>query len=280
MSASLSATLSTLPLTLLYFKQFPLWFFICNLVVVPVTFVLLLLAVLVVIHVHFAAIIINYTVDFLVVFINLFNANGIGFVDMIHFTVSDTLFLSALIVVLSLTLQYRSFSLARASIVLLIIWQLFAFRDAFFQKQSELFTLYDVKNRHVFSFKNKTRVLISNNSQSDYNFHVKPQFISFSNPEIIHRNFNFLQYKNKRLLILDKPCFWPATEVKNVKVLLLCNNFMIANQDLLSFDSLEVIVSGSSNNRLMNKKNEELSRKFGFDFYDVGYSGAYVLGFN
>jgi len=279
-SASVSATISTLPLTLLYFKQFPLWFFVCNLVVVPVTFVLLLLAVLVVFHVHVAAVIINYTVNFLVVFINLFNANGYGFVDMIHFTVPDALLLSALIVMLCLTLQYRSYLLAKAGILMLICWQLFSLGEAIVKKQSRLFTLYDIKKGQAYSLKNKTRVFVRNIHQSDYNFHVKPQLISFSNPEIVHRDFNYLRHGNNAILILDKPFFWPSADLKNVKILVLCNNFMIGSHDLVNFDSLELIVSGSSNNSLANKKNAELCRKFGLDFYDVGRNGAYAFGFN
>ncbi|HOZ87396.1 MAG TPA: hypothetical protein PL029_06545, partial [Bacteroidia bacterium] len=234
----------------------------------------------VVFHVHVAAVIINYTVNFLVVFINLFNANGYGFVDMIHFTVPDALLLSALIVMLCLTLQYRSYLLAKAGILMLICWQLFSLGEAIVKKQSRLFTLYDIKKGQAYSLKNKTRVFVRNIHQSDYNFHVKPQLISFSNPEIVHRDFNYLRHGNNAILILDKPFFWPSADLKNVKILVLCNNFMIGSHDLVNFDSLELIVSGSSNNSLANKKNAELCRKFGLDFYDVGRNGAYAFGFN
>ena len=100
-SASLAATLSTLPITLYFFHQFPLWFLLCNIIVVPATFVLLLLAGLLLLKLKFVSSIINFLMLWLIKFINLFSQNNSS-IELIDFTMIDVLFLTLLIVFFSI----------------------------------------------------------------------------------------------------------------------------------------------------------------------------------
>ncbi len=279
-SASIAATLSTLPLTLFYFKQFPIWFFVCNLIVVPATFVILLIAVLVVLKVNLAGVIINYLMLGLVAFIDLFNVDGYGYVDMIHFTGTDAVVLSVLIVSSSLLFQHRRFQLALLSLIVLLFWQILSIYTAFQSKNRSLFTCYAVRDENIISLKSRTNVFLNKKVKQAFNFHVKPHLISFCNPAIQEANFNYIEFHNDKILILEKPNCWPNMDLKEVSVLILCSNFVVPTQRLPEFKKLKVIVNASSNNKQTNKKNEELCRKFGLNFYDTRVNGAYLLGLN
>lgn len=276
-AASFSATISTLPLTLFYFKQFPLWFFICNLVVVPATFIILLLGVLVVLHVNLAAIAVNYLIRFLIFFIEFFNNNQLGFVDMISFTLSDGILFSVLIVLISLTLQYRSYKAFATSFVILIAWQCLALTQSIDAKKARIFTSYFVNRQNVFSVKDGAMVIYNDVPTADFNFHVKPHFISFNNPSVISKPFNYIHAEHQDVLILDNPVALPNNSLDEITTIVLCNNFVLTDTELKQFKKLTTVVCSGSNNNSSNKKTLELCRKFGLGFYLCRDRGAYLL---
>lgn len=276
-AASFSATLSTLPLTLFYFKQFPLWFFICNLVVVPATFIILLLGVLVVMHINIAAIAVNYLIRFLIFFIEFFNNDQLGFVDMISFTLIDGILFPILIVLLSLTLQYRSYKAFATSFVILIAWQCLSLSESVDAKKARIFTSYFVNRKDVFSVKDGARVIYNDVPTADFNFHVKPHFISFINPSFTSKPFNFIHAEHQDILILDKPEGWPEIKSDKITTLVLCNNFVLTETELKQFKKLTTVVCSGSNNNSSNKKTRELCRKFGLGFYLCRDRGAYLI---
>ncbi len=275
--ASAAATVSTLPLTLLYFKQFPLWFFVCNLVVVPATFLLLLLALFVVLHVGVAAVVINYAVGFLVEFIDLFNSPRYGFIDMINFTVPDALSLSALIVGASVAIRQRSFMASKMTLFILVSWQLISLLQSYVQMNLRLLTVYQVKHTNAISIKNKTALTLNNINQQDFRFHVKPHLVSFSGINRHQNDFNYVSFGPEITLILDHAGCWPVGDLSKVTTLVLCNNFVVEPAHLKRLPSLRRIVTAGTNNQFTVKNHRELSRKFGIAFYDTGANGAFLL---
>lgn len=276
-TASFAATISTLPITLFCFKQFPLWFFVCNIVVVPATFLLLILALLVVFKINPLAILINYIVAALVGFINVFNSENSGFVDNIHFTFIDTFYLSVLIILFSIAVQYRSYKQLAASIVVLISWQFISLVNSFNAKNASLVSIYNVKGKTVISVKNKTRVRLSDTDPRTYNYHVKPHLNSFNYPDIGSGKFNYLKNGEESILILNNLDFWPDTGFADITTLVVANNFKLTEADLLKFKHLEMLVLDASNNAYTVHHAEELSRKFGIGFYATQSKGAWLL---
>jgi len=276
-TASVAATVSSLPITLFYFKQFPLWFFVCNVVVVPATFLLLILAVFVVLRINFFALVVNGLVKALIWFINLFNSNSFGFVDNIHFTFSDVLFLSLLIILLSVAIQYRSYKSLIQSILLIIAWQIVSLVSSFNLKNESLLTVYSVKNESVVSIKNKADISINEVKPSVYNFNVRPHINSFNYVNLKTVHFNAVAKENQLTLLLNKPGFWPAIDLSKVTTLVLSNNFKLTEKDLREFENLKTLVMDASNNNYSAAKTEQLSRNFGFSFYNTKHSGAYLL---
>jgi competence protein ComEC len=266
-TASLAATISTLPITLFYFKQFPLWFFVCNIVVVPATFIILILTLLLIIKLNFVTIILNAVVAFLIWFINLLDKKNLGYIDSIHFNLLDVVFLTALLIFLALAFQYRSFKQSVISLIVLLVWQIVSVWESARVKNESLLTVYNIRNSSVFSLKNKTLVSLSTSHHSAYDYSIKPQLNSF----------NYIKKDVQGILFLNKPNFWPDINYSEVTTLILANNFKITKQDLKKFKHLETIVGDASNNNYSLARMEELSRNFGLNFHNTKYKGAYLL---
>lgn len=276
-TASFAATLSTLPITLFCFKQFPIWFFVCNLIVVPGTFIILGLAVLVVLKWNMISIVINALVKFLISFINLFDSDVFGFISNIHFTWLDVFFLSVLIVFFSLAFQYRSYRLVSFSLIVLITWQFLSIFQSYLLKSSSLLTVYNVKNKRAVAVKNKEIVALSPVPRSVYNFNLFPHINSFNYAELQQKDFNAVCAGKQCVLFLNRSGSWPKVDLKRVTSLVLSNNFELREADLEKMLNLRDLVVDASNNHFSLAKAEELSRNFGLNFYSTGYGGAYLL---
>lgn len=274
---SFAATLSTLPITLYYFKQFPIWFFLCNLVVVPATFLILILAMFVLLKLKPIAVIINYLVSGLIWLIQLFNQKQIGYIDQIHFTKTDALFLTCLLILLSLFIESKSYKHLKTSFLVLICWQCFSIFDSFKTKQKNLLSVYQLKKESAISLKNKQSVFIYQSDTSKFNFSVKPHLISFNYPSIQPSVFNFINTSSGSILILHDNRSWPIGDFKEVSHLILLSDFNLSEKALKAFPKLKMIVVDGSNNRYTTAATEKLSRNFGIDFYNTKLSGAFIM---
>lgn len=276
-TASLAATISTLPITLFFFKQFPIWFFLANLIVVPATFVILLLAVFVVFKIGFVSYLINFISFVVIAFISLFNVKGFGFIDAIDFNFYDLLFLSLFILILSISVQYRSYRLLIISSVVLLTWQFSSIIQSYQSKSKSLLSVYCIKNKSVCSVKNKQLLLLNSSDTSDFNYHLKPQIISFNHVAIQEQEFNYIKTAKHAILILKKPTALPKTELSEIQTLVLTHNYRLTEEHIQKFQKLERIVVDASNNAYSVKKAEEFSRKFGLGFYNCKQKGAFLL---
>lgn len=281
-AASFAATISTLPFTLYYFKQFPIWFFVCNIVVIPATFVMLLLSLLVVVKVTPIALFLNFFMSFITWFIDLFNSPVYGFVDSIDFGITDAVFLTILILFLSISLMYRSVKYLRNAFLLLICWQLTALVFSFFCKNKSLVALYAVKGGNTLAVKNNTQVYINKIDTSEFNYHVKPHLTGLNNPEPhLLPEINFVDARYYRLLLLNKSGYFPDINPAAITCLVIGNNFKLTASELVNFRSLKMIVLDVSNSAYTVKRIRNLVKDHaGISIHDVKTSGAYVHCFN
>lgn len=276
-TVSFAATISTLPLTLFYFKQFPLWFFVCNIIVVPASFIILMLALLIVFKIGFAAIVVNYITNWLIAFITFFNSAKFGFIDSIDFTLNDALFLSVLIILLSIAFQTKSYKQVALSFVILISWQVFAITNSFNSKSENMFVVYQINKKHSVLVKNTTTSVLNELDSSKFLYSVKPHIISFNNTSLAVKDFNYVAKNNKNILILKKANFLPDISFHKIHYLVLANNFRLTKTHMQGFSNLKAIIIDGSNNSVTTKKNEELSRKFGIELIKTKEKGAYIL---
>lgn len=275
-SASLAATFSTLPITLYFFHQFPLWFLLCNIIVVPATFVLLLLAALLLIKLKFVSVLINFLIYWLIKFINLFGQSNSS-IELIDFKSIDIIFLTLLIIFFTLSLTKRSFKLVFASFIIIICWQLVCIFYTYESKSKSLISVYQLNKYSTVALKNTYRVLVNQLDTSNYNFHIKPHFTSFNNPTVKIENYNFINYNDLNLLLLNKKNFFPVVNFKIITTLIISNNFKLNEDYLQNFTNLKQIVVDGSNSNFTVNTIEKLCNKFTFPFYNTKLNGAYII---
>lgn len=276
-AASVSATISTLPITLFFFKQFPIWFFITNIIVVPVCIALLGLGVLAMIKFSYLTLFINLTVDSLISFIELFNSENIGYIDFIDFRISDAIFLSLLIPLIMQVIKSKGFSSFTLMFSVIIVWQLINLLQISSSKKSSSFNVYSTKSESHFVLKNTTTCYHNGSLNSGFNYSIKPHLTSFNYPHIIYHPFNHIKYKTIEFLVLNNNHKWPLMNYKSVTGLIISNNFKLNESDIKQFSKLKVIISDATNNKHTSRIHQELSRKFNIEFYDTNKKGAYIL---
>lgn len=277
--ASVAATISTLPLTLFFFKQFPLWFFVTNLVVIPVTFIMLFLTLTVLVSIPFCVGILNGITVFLTGFVSLSDVAGPGYIDNIDFIWSDALFLSLLIVLFASAFRSRNFVWMRMGICCLIIWQVVAFAQSFVAKTTSQLTVYALRHRTCLSVKNKTQVLIDSVPAADYDFHIRPQMISYNYGQRSRRDtsVNFIDAGSQRILLLNRPGFWPIIPSDSVTGLIVSADVAISTARIKSLKALRFVVADGRVPARRQKALKKLCANAGLDFHATSYSGAFVL---
>ncbi len=277
LTASLAATVSTLPITLFYFKQFPMWFFLCNMLVVPASFLILALSIFVLFKINFFATILNYCVYVLIQFIQFFNSDKYGYIDSLDFRWSDVYFLTAIIVLASIILKQKSYAHIAFLFLVIIVWQFTCLIQSYQSKNKSLFTVYHTKLENHVTLKNKTKVYINQINGFAYNYSIKPHLNTFNNSENIKKEFNYFKSENISFLILNKRHYWPKVDLKCITTLLVSNNFCITEENLASFTQLKLIITDATNNNKTIKNTEELCRKFGVNFFNSKETGAVLL---
>lgn len=278
--ASFAATISTLPITLFCFKQFPLWFFVCNIVVVPATFLLMLLAMFILFKVIGMVTLVNGLIKILIWFISLFNSGTYGYIDNVDFTFADSIFLTLLIFLFSIALQYRSYSYMRNAFLLLVFWQISSIYSSYRSKTAVQFALYKLQREEGFSIKNGREVSVSEVGKRNFDFHIKPNLNSYNYPKLKNENFNYLEKSGKGILILKGKQSLKNFDAGKLRTLILSDNCRINEEEIERFENLELIVSGGSNSENSIAYAEKLSRKFKLGFYCVKRKGCFKTDMN
>ncbi len=273
-AASLSATLTTLPLTLFYFKQFPIWFFVANLVVVPGSFLLLFLAVPAVFHFKFISMLINILTEFLLKFMSLFNSSN-AYVDGINFRFEDAFWITAIIAVFTWTLYSRSGKWVLISLFLVLFWQIHTlFRDVHFRVKCPI-TVYALPKAFAFSVKQRNSFYVSSSDSASFEMYVNPHFLVLGAKDLLRQEFNSIESLEFQVLFLNKQNHYPRSDSLKPTILVLSNSFRLGEKQLTNYSKIKAIVADNSMNRKSSKQAERLSRKFGLLCFNTREQGAF-----
>jgi competence protein ComEC len=276
-TASAAATLSTLPFTLYFFKQFPLWFFVCNIVVVPLTFAILLLAATLVFNTWIIPLVINWLVDFLTAFIRFFDNTSFGYVGDINFGIADAFILTLVILLTGFALASRSPKLALATVAVMAFWQLSALLEVSINRTGSLLTVYNAGRDNIIAVKDRDRLKMNSTSLRSVSYHARPHLIGLAARTTSSLPFNYVKGVKDELLVLSAPGHWPDIDPAKVTVLVLMNNFIVGNEELKRFKSLRLLVCDASNKPYSVTRLSELCRKSGLGFYYTAEAGAFTL---
>lgn len=276
-NASVSATLSTLPFSLYLFKQFPIWFALSNLLVVPLSFILLFGGLAVGLGAVFLVEPVNLLTSYLLRFIGLFNNESIAVINHINFSGIDAVFMTLVLFLTLWAVAARSANTLLASLLALVVWQLGSLYNIQQLYKREEITLYSTPRITTIGVKSGNKVLFNAIDTNAYDYSIAPHLIALQDPDTFCRKFNEVSCFGRRISILQKSVM-PSDSVLATSEVLVAGERGTVNEAIVkNAKKLKWIIA---TNRLYEKERKrlsDLSRKFGIGFFDMAENGACII---
>jgi len=310
LSVSIAAQLGTMPISLFYFHQFPNYFFITNIIVVPLSSLILYvsMALLAVSYINPIVNIVAFVLNILVKGLNL----SIDFIDKLPFSSTKNLFISMpqvilmYFIILGITyfLINKRTNTLKLSLFLIVIYLLTDTYQEIKSINQKSIIVYNVKNACALNvIDGKHNVLIcdttvSNNTKT-VDFIFKNNWLNrqVSDYELINidslqkdttrtifaekLNFKdeFLILNNKKILIMREKKF--AENVSPFKLdldyIILSKNIYVSIDDICENFEFEMLIFDSSNKANRIERWKEECTELGVNYYSIPDSGAFVL---
>lgn len=277
-SVSLAAQISTLPVTLLLFHQFPLWFVFSNLVVIPVCIAVMALAFLFLCKLAFLAPLINWCSVFIFFVIHLTDAPGWGYIEHIDFGWTDLMFLSALIITTALFVKSNSYRYVSAAVSLLILWQVFSITEVISKRSASHIAVYHVKKQSAVDLKNSDQLYFSDEtSANNYNYHIKNNHTYINCSDKQELAFDYVATANEKFLSVGSDKEGVLIKFLKPDHILMRNNAELP-EEALKYVKPKLIVADGSNNYSVIKKLKALCGKFAIPFHSTANDGYLQIG--
>ena len=297
-TVSIAAQLATFPLGMYYFYQFPNYFLLSNLFVIPLaTFIinggilLFIISSIPVLPTYIA-----WVVNKMLLFLNF----SVEWVDSLPYSLTlgisistlETILVYLIILLLIPALIQRNWKGMRLALSLSVLLLSFQIYEKMTMQKQQYFIVYDVPNERAIDFVDgaENYFLATNdlkNDQSKMRFHImhyrwnrrvkkstlSPDFFSKQN---YFRNGNYIQFFDKKLLLWDDSFKMP----NNISQMQF--HFVIfsgkAKVDLENVNCKQIIIDSS----VPKYKWEQIKKeclKWDIPFYNVSTEGAYVFQF-
>lgn len=300
-SVSIAAQLMTFPLGLLYFHQFPLLFFISNLIVIPLAFVIMLCTILLLVLSfiplleflqHYAGVVVFAIIYLLNGSVLFFDRQATSVIKGITITVAETWLIYVIILFAYLFLTQkipRYFMGALASFALLLSYQVL---ESYQQARQKYFVCYSTGKYPAFSFiDGRKKYLFASdtllNNKNMMLFHINHHqwatgalAVKESEPEgrltgdFIFKDSAFAVFHDKRFFFLKE-----FPKVKEEVSPLKTDFLILTNRGRYHFESLNRSIKTGTiilDSTFPKWKAELLMKKMESNVYSVSLSGAYV----
>lgn len=303
-SVSIAAQVTTFPLSLFYFSQFPNYFLFSNLIVIPVSTIVLIYGILLFILGKFSAIgifcgkIFTGIVWFLNESVQFFEHLPGALFQGISLSVFETLIIYTLTVFIILFLYKKSYRYFLFSLTSLIILFTFQAARSNSSKDQKSFIVYNIPKTSAYDFiSSNSTVLLADSSlirqPGKIVFHIRHnwwnRYVSditqiekekrtFYQSEMLYIRNKFIQFGSRKIAVIDSlpNIKTPVKDKLFVDLILLSDNPNIKIADLKKWFTFNKIIIDSSNKEWRNEKWKKECENLKIDFYSVIDSGAYI----
>lgn len=277
---SVAATLFTLPVTLYVFHQFPTWFVFSNLVIIPISTIIMFGAIILVLiyKVTFLSgilcFIINNLVDIMIWFANLSN-HKYGYIDFISFSWVDAVFMALLILMMIYIINSKSYKSIFQTSVLCAMWLLYILFDSYNQAQTKEFIIFHVKNKSLLVLREANKVYgdFENLTHKEFNRSVKPYLQTIRDVDTINEKISHFNYSHLNVVSSLNTNLLNAT-----LVVVSSDNFPEFNR--IPFKNKPLVVADCSNSSKFVNQLKKHCKELGFNFYSVKHQGAFYSTLN
>ncbi|UII21012.1 ComEC/Rec2 family competence protein [Fulvivirga ligni] len=291
-AVSLAAQLATFPLGLYYFHQFPSYFFLSNLIVIPAAFLILsgTLLILAVSWWSAVAALVGQATYWLVFGLNaaLLSMKKWPFSQIQNIQLSGVEVLLLIVIILSVLLffHFKKLKYARFGLFMALAFGVVRIVLIHQAQQSKVF-VYHIKEGTAIDFMQGNALCVYRDSllnPSEVNFHTSGNQIFHHKLEPSrlesgyrkHANLEMISWDQHTFLILNKKLDGKTSTPKrlNVDYVVIGRDFNLGLQWLIdNFDYKQLVLDGS----LSNRKHTEMIKdadELGLDYYSVKQNGA------
>lgn len=278
---SVAATLFTLPITLYFFHQFPIWFILSNALIIPISMVLMVgaiallclskIAVLKTVFVY----VINTSTSVMLWLAQLTDRPGIGYMDFISFSKMDALFCSVLILLGLVVIVSKQYKHVIYFGLLCVAWLCTSIVGSYSQSREQELTLFHVKHKTVFALRTGKTVYTHLDSISDRDFqrYVKPYLLRFSNLELVGMNSNLVKSNHMAIAFINRKGMLFPPEAKH----LVIGNDTPLEMPLNTVKNGTTIIADCSNSYKFVRQLKKQCEQNHIRFYSVRESGALTI---
>ncbi len=291
-SVSIAAQIATFPLGLLYFHQFPNYFFLSNLFVIPLATLVVYLGILLflVSGWSIAAMLVSKALYWCIYVMNY----GISLVESIPYALSDDVFITLIEMLLIYTfilfvlIHFHSRRLAPMQIAFCSLLILFSIQIVWDIKQSEQrkFTVYDIPKSSAVSFISGHAAQIVGDSllvasPQNIQYRIKPHLLKLGIsdttllPPLEKTKNQFFAFHGLSVAVICNTKFTYSEPIETDYLVISHQTHLKLNELMNNYTFTKLIIDSSHPKWLSEKwKNEGLA--LGLDIHAVANDGAFV----
>lgn len=293
-AVAIAAQIGTFPLTLYYFNQFPVYFILANIFIIPIAMILIYAAVSLFL-LSFSDLIIDYlapVVKYITVALN-FSVKTISELPFskIYPVYIDT-FTMFILILSVLTISFfiisRRLKFLRLFILFLLIVPFYNLAIKYIKSKEAYFIVYNIPKVSAIDFvKNgKNRLYINQKSTIDSNiiqYNIFPfwQKQKIRQPEIYDqekKRYNIYHYNNQSFVQINNDSLrsFYAGKKLDVDYMILSESPDITIQELTEYFSFKQLIFDRSNDFYVINRWKEQSKALNVDYYDLAEQGAFI----
>ena len=284
LSVSIAATLSTLPLSLYYFHQFPGLFFLSNIIIIPFLGIIMSVGLFVVFLAIFEllpnwlVILYNEVLHLMNDFIEWVASNEQFLFKNISF--SFAMLLTGYIIIITAYFWWQTKkpkSLFAFLLSIILLQSIFIYEKRQAQKLDALVIFHKTKET-IIGIKQgeKLALYTSKDSIERLKFLQTYKMVSKIKKDTCVDNIpNYIRFKNKNILIVDSLGVYQTTF--DTDIILMRQSPKINLERLLQTKKPKLIIADASNYKSTVKQWQKTCKIHKTDFYYTGTSGAYIL---
>jgi len=275
---SVSATVFTLPISLYFFHQFPIWFVFSNMIIIPISFLIMGAAALFLVFykvsfVNYVLVyIINTSTSIMMWFAQLTDNPNYGFIDFISFSKTDFCFVTSIIILCLMIFSTKSYKQVVALCVLVISWLSFSIVDSYNDSKQKEFIVFHIKHQSVFALRVGHNVYGNFNilQNKDFERYVKPYLLNHSDLKMVNISADAFKIESTAILRANS-----NTSIEQFKP-----NYVLVSNDrsiklTTNYKTKPVIIADCSNSYKFVKKLKKQCALLDIPFYSVKENGAF-----
>ncbi len=294
-SVAIAAQVGTFPITIHYFNQFPLYFILSNIVIIPIA-ILIIYGAILLFAFSFSDFISHYISKGLEFVTYILNQN-VSFIEDLPFSKIDNILFDGIEVIILLVLIFsisffiirKQYYFIKTSVLIFIGLLCYNIINNYKISENSIFVIHNIKGISAINLIDgkKSCFICSEkkNSSDAINYSVKPLWEKQKTNQIVTigeedklKNFNSFSLKNIKILHLknNQILNWKPFEKLKTNYIILSENAGVSIPELKTYFEFDKIIFDSSNSFYKIRTWKKECVNSGIKFHDISEDGAYI----